>query len=237
MKCLIVEDEVPAITVLESHIGHFRELEIVGKHHNAMDAMVTLQTKRVDILFLDIELPKISGIQLLNSLHRKPFVIMTTAHREFALEGYELEITDYLLKPISLERFTKALTKVYRFSQTPMDLPQMTTRAPELSEPFIYVKAEREYVKILLRDILYIESIKNYVKIITEKTTVITLLGISEIGQKLPDEFVRVHRSFIVSIHHIARFTHSQIIVGNKSIPIGKHYKMNFLEWVGKNMI
>lgn len=237
MKCLIVEDEVPAIAVLENHIGHFKELEIVDTHNNAMDAMVSLQTKRIDILFLDIELPKISGIQLLNSLPRKPFVIMTTAHREFALEGYDLEITDYLLKPISLERFTKALTKVYRFSQTPMDFPPLTTKTQEFSEPFIYIRAEREYIKVLLKDIMYIESIKNYVKLITVHSTIITLLGISEMEQKLPGEFVRVHRSYMVSIQHITRFTHSHIVIGNRSIPIGKHYKMRFLNWVGKNMI
>jgi len=237
MKCLIVEDEVPAITVLENHIGHFKDLEIVDAHNNAMDAMVTLQTKRIDILFLDIELPRISGIQLLNSLHRKPFVIMTTAHREFALKGYDLEITDYLLKPISLERFTKALTKVYRFSNMTMDFPLAISKTPEFSEPFIYVKSEREYVRVNLSDIQYIESIKNYVKIVTLNSTIITLLGISEIEQKLPNDFIRVHRSYIVSLQHIARFTHSQIIIGNKSIPVGNHYKMNFLEWVGKNMI
>ena len=237
MKCLIVEDEVPAITVLESHIGHFKELEIIGKHHNAMDAMVTLQTKQVDILFLDIELPKISGIQLLNSLYHKPFVIMTTAHREFALEGYDLEITDYLLKPISFERFTKALTKVYRLSKQTINIPVINTGAAEFSDPFIYVKSEREYIKVLLRDILYIESIKNHVKIVTEHSTIITLQGISEIGQKLPNEFVRVHRSYIISITHIARFTLAQIVIGKKSIPIGKYYKLNFLNWVEKNMI
>lgn len=237
MKCLIVEDEEMAVKVLESHIGHFKDLEIVGVHNNAMDAMVTLQMKKIDILFLDIQLPKISGLQLLGTLNRKPFVVMTTAHRQYALEGYDLEITDFLLKPISLERFTKALTKVYQYNQKPFDISLTASQPQEYSDPFIYVKAEREYIKVLLKDLLYIESIKNHVKLVTVNHNIITLQGISEIGQKLPNDFIRVHRSYIVSMQHIAKFTHTYIIIAGKNIPIGNHYKMNFLNWVGKNMI
>jgi DNA-binding LytR/AlgR family response regulator len=237
MKCMIVEDELPAVKIIQSHISHFNDLEVEGVYHNAMDALVALRTTAIDILFLDIQLPKISGIQLLNSLSSKPAVVMTTAHREFALDGYELEITDYLLKPISFERFTRAIAKVYKSAHKPLVIPSRTVDEPLLSEPFIYIKAEREYVKILLADLLYIESIKNHVKLVTTQSSHITLQGISEIEQKLPQGFLRIHRSFIISVQHISRFTHANVTIQSKTIPVGKYYKMSFLNWVSKNMV
>lgn len=234
---MIIEDELPAIKVLESHISHFKDLEVCGVYHNAMEALTALQHKKPDLLFLDIQLPKMNGIQFLHAVPGRPLVILTTAHREFALEGYELEITDYLLKPISLERFTRAITRAYRLTTTRLEATHPPGNRMELSDPFIYVKSDREYRKIPLKDILYIESIRNHVKIVTVHDTLVTLLGISEIGQKLPPEFFRVHRSYIVSGEHIIKFTHSYVFIGRKAIPIGKHYKLNFLNWVRRNMV
>lgn len=237
MTCMTVEDEVPAVKVLQSHISHFEDLRIESVYNNAMQALAALQTSHVDILFLDIQLPKMSGIQLLHALPNKPAVIMTTAHREFALDGYELEITDYLLKPISFERFTKAVARVYKLARQPLVLPSGSVEKQLLSEPFIYIKTEREYVKLLLKDIQYIESIKNHIKLVTTTDAVFSLQGISEIEQKLPNSFIRVHRSYIISALHLTRFSLSNVVVGNKTLPIGKYYKMQFLNWVRSNMV
>lgn len=240
MKCMIVEDEQPAVKVLESYIGHFKDLEISGVYNNAMDAFTGLQKNPVDILFLDIQLPKISGIQFLHSLSDHPAVILTTAHREFALDGYELEITDYLLKPISFGRFTKAIAKVYKQHQKPLTIPRETPPDDRvlLSEPFIYIKSDREFVKIFLKNILYIESIKNHVKLVTFRGTYFTLMSLSQAEEKLPGQhFMRIHRSYIVSLEHISKFTSSGIQIDNKYIPVGRHYKKQFLHWVEKNVV
>lgn len=237
MKCMIVEDELPAVKILQNHISHFSDLEVTGIHHHAMSAFADLQKSQVDILFLDIQLPKMSGIQLLHAIVRKPAVILTTAYREFALDGYELEITDYLLKPISFERFTKAIAKVYQAAYKPFTSPHQHAEEPALSEPFIYIKCEREFVKILLKDLLYVESIKNHVKLVTTQASYITLLSISQLEEKLPAGFLRIHRSFVVSLQHISRFTHASVNIQNKTIPVGRLYKMQFLNWVSKNML
>lgn len=237
MRCIIVEDELPAINVLQSHLAHFPDLEVAGVFNSAMQAMNALQTSSADILFLDIQLPKMSGIQLIRSLAQKPAIIMTTAHREFALDGYELEITDYLLKPISFERFTKAIAKVYRLAHKPMTMPVSRVDEQILSEPFIYVKTEREYVKILLKELQYVESIKNHVKLVTTQGSYISLQGISDLEQKLPNGFIRIHRSYIISAAHISKFSLANVSVQNKLLPIGKYYKMQFINWVSKNMV
>ncbi|UII20374.1 LytR/AlgR family response regulator transcription factor [Fulvivirga ligni] len=240
MKCMIVEDELPAVKILENHIGHFKDLQISSIHHSAMDALMALQKEQVDILFLDIQLPKISGIQLLHSLKQRPAVILTTAYREFAIEGYELEITDYLLKPISLDRFTRAISKVFKKNEYPLSpiLNQELVGSSPFSEPFIYVKSEREYVKILLKDLLYVESIKNHIKLVSTTDTYITLMGISSMEDKLSkNTFMRVHRSFIVSLNHISSFSQTSLHVKNKEIPIGRFYKQQFLNWVQDNIV
>ncbi|UOB18942.1 LytR/AlgR family response regulator transcription factor [Abyssalbus ytuae] len=240
MNCMIVEDELPAVKVLENYISHFSDLKIESVHNNAIDAISELQKTHYDILFLDIQLPKMSGIQLLNSLKNYPAVILTTAHREFALEGYELEITDYLLKPITFERFTKGITKVYKNMQKQFIAPEIPVQKERsfFSAPFIYVKSEREYIKILLKDLLYIESIKNHVKLVTRTESIISLMSLSHIEEKLPEKyFLRVHRSYIVSAHHIERFTQNSITIHKKSIPIGRHYKQLFLSWMSDSIV
>ncbi|MEL6986845.1 MAG: LytTR family DNA-binding domain-containing protein [Bacteroidota bacterium] len=188
--------------------------------------------KSIDILFLDIQLPKMSGIQLLHSLAEKPNVIFTTAFREFALDGYDLEITDYLLKPISFERFTKAISKIYKQKTKHFNYQAVKEeRSPTFSDPFIYVKSEREHIKILLKEILYIESLKNHIKIVSSSGNIITLVALSQMESRLPKhQFIRVHRSFIVGLHHISKFTQSNVTIGDKLIPIGGFYKQQFIK-------
>ncbi|MEM1340295.1 MAG: LytTR family DNA-binding domain-containing protein [Bacteroidota bacterium] len=239
MKCIIVEDEEPAIKVLKNHIGHFSDLEICGVYHTTMDALLALQKTKIDILFLDIQLPKISGIQFLRSLSQKPSVILTTAHRKYALDGYELEIVDYLLKPISLERFTKAIAKVYALTKRTLEYPRIENGTNTVfSAPFIYVKSEGEYVKVNLEELVYVESIKNHIKLITTKETIITLMGISQMEEILPTQyFVRIHRSYLVALNHISKFTANYLIIKNKHLPIGKHFKQKFFEKINERKI
>ena len=232
MKCIIVEDELPAVKVIQNHLAHFSDLELVGTYHKAMDAFVEIQKNDgIDLIFLDIQLPQMSGIQLLETLGKFPSVILTTAYREFAMDGYDLEITDYLLKPISLERFAKAIAKVYKQHSKPHTISDfLATHTPSIfSDPFIYVKVDRENIKIKLKDIYYIESKKNHIKISTSTGAIITMASLSQIEERLPKQyFQRIHRSYIVGLEHIVGFTQSYVTIMNKAIPIGSFYKQSF---------
>lgn len=235
MKCIIVEDELPAVEILKSHLSHFSEIELVKICHSAMETVQYLSSNHVDILFLDIQMPKMNGLQMLTALKSRPNVIITTAFREYALQGFELEVTDYLLKPISLERFSKAIAKVLS-SQSSKNYESVNTPPSLLSEPFIYVKVDREYQKIELSKLLYIESLRNHIKLVTLDKSYITLMPLAEIELKLPQYFLRVHRSFVVSSLHIDRFTQTDLVIHKKIIPIGNYYKQNFKNWVVEHL-
>ena len=238
MNCLIVDDEPMAIKVIESHISQLDELTIVGTCQSALEAFPILQKEEVDILFLDIEMPKLDGLSFLKSLANPPLVLLTTAHRKFAVEGFELDVVDYLLKPISLDRFIQAIAKVYRLKNRSFANPSgnLETNGNSGVNPYIFVRSERENIKINLMEILYIESLKNHVKIYTEKDTHITLISISEIGKKLPsDHFLRIHRSLIVNLMHIDSYTNTYVVIKRKSLPLGNVYKSMVLDVLNKN--
>ena len=242
MNCMIVEDEQMAVKVLQSHIQNVEDLHIKSIHNNAMDALIELQNQTIDLVFLDIQLPKMNGLSLLRSLTHRPHVLLTTAHSEFALEGYDLDVVDYLLKPISLVRFMQAIAKVYRLANKQLTVkpttPIAATNRPNFVAPFVYVKVDREFVKVLLSDILYIESVKNHICIATQHKKYLTLLSIGEMEQKLPPQyFIRVHRSYIVSLSKIDSFTHSSLIVYEQIIPIGRHYKQALLRRLEGNLL
>ncbi|KAA3639565.1 MAG: DNA-binding response regulator [Bacteroidetes bacterium] len=238
MKCLIVDDEEMAVKVIEKHLSHIEGLEVAGICFNAMDAFSFLQREKVDLLFLDIQMPKMSGLSLLKSLPHKPHVILTTAHREFALEGFELDVVDYLLKPISLDRLLKSVSKVFRLENSiPPGLPNHVSE-PKTEPAFFYIKSDRQFIKILLEDVLYIESLRNHVKIFTTKEHHVTLLGISQMEEKLPPQhFLRIHRSFIVSLSKIARFSQSNLMVGSQTLPIGNSYREEVLNRLEADLI
>lgn len=238
MTCYIIDDEEMAIKVIENHISHIDGLSVEGVFFNAMDAFGALQKKAVDIIFLDIQMPKMSGLSLLKSLPINPHVIITTAHREFALDGFELNVVDYLLKPISFDRFIKSLGKVYRLENNAEPTISKNAGLP-ISEPaFFYIKSERQYVKILLEDVLYIESLRNHVKIVTTKGNHTTLQGISQMEDKLPPQhFLRIHRSFIISLSKINRFSQTNLTVGEQVIPIGNHYREEVLKRLSVDLI
>jgi DNA-binding LytR/AlgR family response regulator len=237
MKCMIIEDEIPAVKILQNHISHFPDLEITHTFNNAVAGMVQLQRSPVDVLFLDIQLPKMSGIELLHTLESRPSIILTTAFREYALEGYELEITDYLLKPISFERFVRAVRKLYGSRKHPFQPPINLPVETEYAEPFIYIKHDREFIKVNLKEIQYVESIKNHIKLVTSTKAMFTLIGIGEMEQKLPGHFIRIHRSYIVNTRQIERFSQTNVTIGGKIFPSGSHYKQGFFQWVNKNTV
>jgi DNA-binding LytR/AlgR family response regulator len=215
-----------------------------------LDAFAALQHQKIDLLFLDIQMPQMTGFGLLRSLNHHPYVILTTAHREFALESYDFQVMDYLLKPISFDRFLKTLSKIYRFQHKPeqnieqnsIQNTENQNNTPQIhttqEAPFIYIKSERQFVKVLLDEILYIESVKNHVQIFTETGNYFTLLSISEIEEKLPPQrFIRIHRSFLVATAKITQFTHSNLNIGDALLPIGQLYKNEVLKKLNQHLI
>lgn len=229
-NCIIIDDEPLAIEVIESHLEHFKDIEIIAKCNNAIEAFEIIKHKRIDLIFLDIQMPQITGIDFLKTLHNPPKVIFTTAYREYALEGYDLDVVDYLLKPISLERFMKAIDKYYQIANIGLFVVGNDDSLSQ-HKPFVYVKSEGKTHKIFLDEITYIESLKDYVKIHTPTKSILTKNRISHFEEKLPqDKFVRIHKSFIVSVSKINAFTTHSIEIRKKELPIGRSYKNKVLK-------
>ena len=220
-KCLLVDDEPPALSILEKYISMVNQLEVAGKCSNAFQAMEILQQKKIDLIFLDIQMPKLSGTSFLKTLNHPPKVIFTTAYKEYASEAFDLDAVDYLVKPVSLERFLKAVNKV-----TKADPVADEKESVPLNNGFLYFRAERKMVKVFLDEIIYVESLKDYIKIyrVNEKPLLVKQ-SMGTLEAMLPQHlFVRVHRSFIVSISKITAFTSHDIEVGDIEIPIGRLY-------------
>ncbi|MEO9801821.1 MAG: LytTR family DNA-binding domain-containing protein [Reichenbachiella sp.] len=222
VNCLIVDDEPLASNVLEKYITKLDHLRLVGKAENAVEAFNLLNTHNIDLMFLDIKMPQITGIDFLKSLPNPPMVIFTTAYRDFALDGFEMSALDYLLKPISFERFLKAVSKI----PNPPVHKQAPTEISTSDRAYIFVREDKRMKKVFLDDILFIESIKDYVKIITKEGSILTYLKMSYLEEQLPNRlFLRVHKSFIINIHSIQTYSASEIEIDGVIIPIGRHYK------------
>lgn len=221
LNCVIVDDEEMATRVLVSHLEHVAEMEVSGIFHSAVNAFLELEKLRPDVLFLDIQMPKLSGISMLKMMPNPPLTILTTAHREYALDGFELDVVDYLLKPISLERFLKTVHKIRRLVDQPSPATELTTE-PE----HIFIKANRTFVKVNLEDILYVEAVKNHIKVVTKEQNHLTLMSISEFHDKLPTQwFLRVHRSFVINKNQVQEFNSLSVTIQGTLIPIGRSYK------------
>ena len=230
-RCLIVDDEPLAIQLLQSHVEQVPNLELVTTCDNALEAFEVLKRESIDLLFLDIQMPMLTGVEFLKSLANPPKVIFTTAYRDYAMEGYELNIVDYLLKPITFERFFKAINKYFEVTQaaTPtMPIPARSAEPPVNDHLFINVN--KKYHKVRFADILYIESIKDYLRIYTDAEPLTTKEKIGEFIEKLPGQFIRVHRSFIVNKDKVTAFTATDVEIGRTEIPIGGNYKMQVIE-------
>jgi len=232
IRCLIVDDEPPAREILVRYIAQLPMLELAGECSNALQALSFLQQTKVDLLLLDIRMPQLNGNDFLKTIKNPPNVIFTTAYPEYALEGYELDVLDYLLKPIPFDRFLKAVNKLTES----VGLPETATVLNEQvhSEPFVYFRADRKMQKVMLQDILYVESMKDYVKVFTTSGTIISKQSISSVEEMLPEnKFVRTHRSFIISIQKIKSFTHELIEIDKATIPIGKIYRNTLIKTLG----
>ncbi len=231
-RCLVIDDEPLAIEVIESYIQKIPKLEIVAKCTNPINAFEVLRKNQIDLIFLDIQMPQLNGIEFLKTLKNPPKVIFTTAYRDYALEGYELGAVDFLLKPFSFGRFMKAVNKIY--TQPPNYVSSSTPKVKEIrpsKEPFIYVKSEKKMVKVYIKDILYVESLKDYVAIHTADKKMVTKQKISYMEEKLPQrQFLRVHRSYLIAVHQIAAFNHTQIDVGKTVVPIGRSYRQQVMD-------
>lgn len=231
IKCLIVDDEPPAREVLKRYIEEIPMLHLAGECGNAIQANTAMQQQPVDLVFLDIRMPQLNGTDFLKMLRNPPKVIFTTAYPEYALEGYELDVVDYLVKPIRFDRFLKAVNKVFPADTKKQAIDDAPAAEENKNESFVYFRADRKMVKVLLSDILYVESMKDYVKIFTRNDVVITKQSISSVETMLPEKkFVRVHRSYIVSLDKIKTFTNELIEIGNAEIPIGKLYRFNVMK-------
>ena len=226
INCLIVDDEPPARAVIQRYIEQMPLLRLAGSCGNAMEAMSLISSQPIDLLFLDINMPQIKGTDLLRIIKNPPRVILTTAYPEYALEGYELDVIDYLLKPIQFERFLKAINKVSEVARPPED-PEIKKETGD----FIYFRCDRKMVKVLLNDILYVESMKDYIKVFTKDGQIITKQSMASLEEMLPEHrFIRSHRSFIVSLSKIKSFTSETIEIGNMEVPIGKLYRQTTLK-------
>lgn len=236
IRCIAIDDENLALDLIEDDILKVPFLQLVKKCRNGIEALDVLQTEKIDLLFLDIQMPDISGIQFLKSLRHKPLVIFTTAYEKYALEGFELDVIDYLLKPYSFERFLKAVNKAQEYL-TILEKTQAHPAAEEnnYSSQFIFVKSDYKLVKIEIAEIQYIESLKDYIKIVVGGKPVMTLSSMKAIEEKLvaPD-FIRVHRSFMVNIRKIHYIHRNFVMVGDKEIPIGDNYKDSFLQVINQ---
>lgn len=219
-KCLIVEDEPIARELLRSYIGRVEHLDIIGQFGDAISAGTFLRNNPVDLLFLDIKMPRMSGIDLLRTLPHRPKVVIVSAFRDFAIDAYDLDVIDYLLKPITFERFMKAIDKAGTGDK-------ITADSNPQQEPFLYVKGNKQLQKIYFDQILYLESQRDYIRIrLTGQRELTTRQTITYYEELLPaHRFLRVHRSFIVSIEKVTGIESTALMVGDQRIPIGRHYK------------
>jgi DNA-binding LytR/AlgR family response regulator len=231
IHCLIIDDEPPAREILKQHIAGVEALELAGTCSNAVEAVSFLKEHPVDLLLLDIQMPQLLGTNFIRTLKNPPKVIFTTAYRKYAVEGFELDAVDYLLKPISFERFLKAVSKVLQLNiSSAQAMPTSATKEKQNGESnsFLYFRAERKMVKVFFRDILYVEGLKDYIRIVTDNKTIVTKYVLSTLEEMLPaNEFLRIHKSYIIAICKIDSYNADTIHIAKHELPIGRLYKFD----------
>lgn len=231
LKCLIVDDEPPAHKVLENYIGKLHSLTLVGNCYNAIEALNFLHENTVDILFLDINMPELSGLEMLQTLSKPPVVILTTAYSEYALQSYEFGVTDYLMKPIRFDRFLKAINRVLTLKNnenTITSAPEKTTQPKETS---FFLKVDGAQRKVRFSDILYIKSKGNFVRLHCENERLMTAETLSNMEKKLSEYgFLRVHKSYVVNLEKVNGLEGNRLILKEEKIPIGNSYKQGVLK-------
>lgn len=234
INCIALDDEPLALDLLEDNINKIPFLNLIKKCNNSVEALDIINNDKIDLIFLDIEMPDVSGINFLKSLRNKPMIIFITAYEKYAIEGFELDVLDYLLKPVSFERFYKAASKALEYYGyiNNLDINHYTT------PKYIFVKADYKIIKINISDILYIEGLKDYVKIYAGCKPILTLSSLKALENKLPlKDFVRVHKSYIIAIQKIESIGKSRIKIFDKEIPISENYREHFFKIIESNNI
>lgn len=221
IKCIIIDDEPLAISVIENHLKSFDHVEIVETFNNPLKAYRILEQEKIDVIFLDINMPQMTGFVFIENLSYKPLIVITTAYREYAVKSFEFNILDYLVKPIPFNRFLKTVNKIYQ--QVYVNSASADTSLQQ--EPHIFLKVNKKLIKINLNDILYIESLKDYIKVITTLGDYVVHKSLSAITEELPQSnFIRIHRSYTISINKISALEGNTIEISNRKIPIGRNY-------------
>jgi len=224
IDCLVIDDEPNAVRLLEDYIVKVPSLQLKGKCFDAGEALEFLRDARVDLLFLDINMPGLTGMELAGILPRQQKIIFTTAYSEYAIESYEYNVVDYLLKPISFKRFLKAIEK------TELLIQEQPFLSP--SADYIFVKSDKKMIRLSLRDILYFEAVKEYIYIHTAQQKILIYKRMKELAEKLPADFIRVHNSYLINCKHIGKVEGNYVLIGNQSIPLGISYKDAFLQFI-----
>jgi DNA-binding LytR/AlgR family response regulator len=238
LQCIIIDDEPLPLVLLSDYIKKTPFLQLAGTYMNPLDALMAVQQQPIDLIFLDIQMPELNGVQFMELINGKCKVIFTTAYPNYALKGYELDVLDYLLKPISFERFLKAVSKMTPLSET--DLAQKPkTPSGEIADMTLFVKVEHKIVKVFLSEIQYIEGLKGYVAIHTQNKKIITLQSMKKMEEALPlSRFLRIHKSFIVALEKIDSIERNRVLIKNNIIPIGDTYKESFFAVInGKDLL
>ncbi len=226
IKCLIIDDEPIAVRIIANHLAAFPGFEIVATCSNALEAMNVLREKEIDLLFCDIQMPQITGVDFVRSLRHPPRVIFTTAYRNYAIEAFELNVVDYLLKPVSFERFTRAIHHFLELEESGKNPPEHSIESQQTRREFIFLKADKKHYKVNLEDILYFESLGDYVIAYTNTKKIVTKERIGNLPGMLPSErFLQIHRRFIVSIPKIESIGPGYVEINGKKLPVGRSYK------------
>jgi DNA-binding LytR/AlgR family response regulator len=238
LSCLIIDDEPLAIDLIASYIKKIPDLEVKGQCSNALEADEILQSTTIDLLFLDIQMPRMNGFEFLRTLTNPPSIIITTAFRDHAIESYEFDVVDFLLKPIFFDRFLKAVNKVFSRKGVILEQQIEQNTADPFENAYMYFKVDREMVKVFLKDILWIESMKDYVKIKTQNQgQLVTYQRISYLEEKLPEtHFLRIHRSFIINQKSVGAFNTTSVTIMGKTFPVGRLYKAQVLKELQKDV-
>jgi DNA-binding LytR/AlgR family response regulator len=228
LKTLIVDDEPHAIDIIQKHAAHISEIEVVGSCNNAVKAFQALQNNTIDLVFIDIKMPGLSGTDLVRTLKSPPMIVFTTAYHEFAIDGFDLNAIDYLLKPVSLKRFLQSIDKVMHFRQgNKKEEAEFPAPVESTADHFLYLRIERRIIKINTQEILWIESFKDYIKVVTKKESYHTKQKISVTEKLLPmGKFMRVHRSYIIPLSRMEAYHPNHVLVAGNNIPIGRNYKL-----------
>ncbi len=233
IKCITIDDEPLALDLLEDFISKVPFLQLVQSCQNPMEAIEFLHKEEIQLMFLDIQMPQITGMQFLKSLEDKPKVIFTTAYSDYALQGFDLDAVDYLLKPFTFERFLKAVNKAYQLILIKPEGNSGNFSIGSVKE-YMFVKSGYDTVKVKFKNIRFIEGLKDYVKIHTTEGTILSLLNMKTLTDELPDNFIRIHRSFIIDFNRIERVQKKKVLIEGKEIPIGDVYREEFLTHLHK---